>query len=48
MNMGLAVALGVAVGSAIFAGTDDAWWIGVGAGVGAAFGAAFQKKGSRQ
>jgi hypothetical protein len=28
----------------MFAGTGEAWWIGVGAGIGAAMGAAFQKK----
>ena len=44
MNLGSWVAIGAGVGTAMFAGTGDAWWIGVGVGIGAAMGAAFQKK----
>lgn len=39
MTMGAAVAVGVGVGTALFAATGDAFWIAIGAGIGTALGA---------
>jgi MFS-type transporter involved in bile tolerance (Atg22 family) len=38
-SLGLFTAMGVAVGAVMFAVTDEAWWIGVGAAIGVAVGA---------
>ncbi len=38
--VGAGVAIGAGAGTALFAATSDAWWIGIGAGVGVALGAA--------
>ena len=40
LTVGAATAIGAGAGAALFAATEQPWWIGVGAGVGAALGAA--------
>ncbi len=44
LNVGTGVALGAGVGAALFAATQQPFWIGVGAAIGAALGAAAQNK----
>jgi uncharacterized membrane protein YgaE (UPF0421/DUF939 family) len=43
-TMGAAIAIGVGVGTALFAAADNPVWIGVGAGIGAAVGAALHRR----
>jgi len=42
--MGVAIAIGVGIGTALFAAADNPVWIGVGAGIGAAVGAAMHRR----
>jgi hypothetical protein len=44
ITMGAAVAIGVGIGTALFAAADNPVWIGVGAGIGVAIGAALQSR----
>ncbi len=42
--MGVSLAVGTGIGTALFAATQQPFWIGVGAGIGAAFGVALMKR----
>ena len=42
-NLGVTVAIGIAIGAGMFAATNEPYWIGVGIGVGAAIGAGRNK-----
>jgi hypothetical protein len=44
LTVGAAVAIGTGIGTAIFAGSDNPVWIGVGAGIGALLGAIWKQR----
>jgi ElaB/YqjD/DUF883 family membrane-anchored ribosome-binding protein len=44
MALGAAIAIGAGVGTALFAGSDNPAWIGIGAGIGVLFGLIWQRR----